>query len=756
MAKKRKVGRPRKDQINEEESRFALSPETKNSILVIFLLTLSLIIFLSIFGLAGQAGVWIIKILKIIFGSGYGIFPVLLAGLAILLLNPEKYFLKPLNYLGLVLLIFGYSGLFHLKVPLENSYQTVLAGQGGGYIGWFITYPLIKVMDFWPTFVILIALLFIGIFLAFNISIQDLKKKGSQTVNFWQRLSSWMFARLNREEIEEILEEEDEEDIDEDEMEEDEDEEEYSRDRAFSGENEEEDDEEENLIDENKVLVSRKKIEINLPIKLLDLSSDIPRGGDIEATKEKIRKTFANFGIEVEMGEVSIGPTVTQYTLIPSEGVKLSRIVALNNDLALALAAHPIRIEAPIPGKSLVGIEVPNRKIAKVTLREVIDSREFRRNKSPLPLALGKDVAGKVWSLDLDKMPHMLIAGATNSGKSVAINCLLLSLMYRNNPDQVKFILVDPKRVELSLYNDIPYLLTPVITDVQKTVNALRWVVGEMDKRYQSLSEAKVRNISEYNDKNPNDSMPYIVVVIDELADLMAMAAQEVEGAIVRLAQMARAVGIHLVLATQRPSVDVITGLIKANITSRIAFAVASQTDSRTIIDKAGAEKLLGRGDMLLITPEITKPKRLQGAFVSGDEVARVTAYIKKQVKEVEYIEEVTQNKKGVNIPGVVDGDDSDPLLTEARQLVIQAGKASASYLQRRLRIGYSRAARLLDFLEEEGTIGPADGAKPREVLVNKGELNFSESFSSEAENVPEEELDFSEESNREEENNFN
>ncbi|HHE64522.1 MAG TPA: DNA translocase FtsK, partial [Bacteroidetes bacterium] len=679
-------------------------------------------IFLSIFGLAGSAGVWIVKILKIVFGVGYGIFPVILAGLGFLLLNPEKYFLKPLNYLGLIILIFSYSGLFHLTVPLELSFQAIKEGRGGGYIGWSITYPLLKVMDFWPTLVILLALLFIGFFLGFNISIQDIKKTGSQTINLWRRLTSWMFVKFNQEEIEDLIEEEEaEEEVDLEEGEEEEAEEEVDLEEGEEEEAEEEEAEGEDI------LLSSKKVNINIPLKLLNLSSDVPRGGDIEVIKEKIRKTLENFGVEVEMSDVSVGPTVTQYTLIPAEGVKLSRIVALNNDLALALAAHPIRIEAPIPGKSLVGIEVPNKRIAKVTLREVIDSREFKKAKSPLPLAIGKDVAGKSWALDLDKMPHLLVAGATNSGKSVAINCLLVSLMYRNNPDEVKFILVDPKRVELSLYNDIPYLLTPVITEVQKTINALRWVVGEMDKRYLVLADARCRNISEYNQKHPENFMPYIILVIDELADLMAVAFQEVEGAIVRLAQMARAVGIHLVLATQRPSVDVITGLIKANITSRIAFAVASQTDSRTIIDKAGAEKLLGRGDMLLITPEITKPKRLQGAFVSSEEVARITAYIRKQVNEVEYIEEVTQTKKGVSVGGDFGSDETDPLLTEARRLVIQAGKASASYLQRRLRIGYSRAARLLDFLEDEGTIGPSDGARPREVLVNKEDFGFYE-----------------------------
>ncbi len=749
MAKKhRGPGRPRKEEVEAEKSKLHLSDETRHSILVIFLLCLAILISLSMFGLAGSFGEMIVKVMSIIFGRGYALFVVLLTIFGILLINPEKYKLNGFNYLGLGLFTLGYSGLFHIKVPLAVSTKIALEGTAGGYIGWFITYPLVKTMDFWGTLVVLVSLLLIGLFLSFNISIQDLKTKSAQTRNLWSRLTSWIFIRLNKEDLEKIQEAEDEYDTEDNVYEDGEAEEEYEDSTEDSGEYEEGEEEPTDstpneISEEQHVLIATEHVEIELPSKLLKPSLTKPTSGDIDAIKEKIQQTFENFGIDVEMGEISVGPTVTQYTLAPAEGVKLSRIVALNNDLALALAAHPIRIEAPIPGKSLVGIEVPNKGIATVSLREVIDSPEFMNNDSVLPVALGKDVAGKTWSLAIDKLPHLLIAGATGSGKSVCINTLLISLLYRNNPDELKLILVDPKRVELTLYNGLPYLLTPVITDTQKTVNALRWAVGEMDKRYQALSEVGKRNITDYNHEHPDKKIPNIVIVIDELADLMSVASQEVEGAIVRLAQMARAVGIHLVLATQRPSVDVITGLIKANITSRIAFAVASQTDSRTILDVSGAEKLLGRGDMLLITAESSKPKRLQGAFVSDDEILRVTNYIKKQVDEVEYHDEVIQPKKSSGLPGDI-GDDSDPFLLEARRLVIEAGKASASYLQRRLRIGYSRAARLLDYLEEEGTIGPADGSRPRNVLVTQEDMDvsFEEVSSSKDKELADEEAD--------------
>jgi len=444
-------------------------------------------------------------------------------------------------------------------------------------------------------------------------------------------------------------------------------------------------------------------------------------GGDIEANQEIIRKTLENFNIAVEMGEVCVGPTVTQYTLKPSEGIKLSKIVSLSDNLALALAKHPIRMEAPIPGKSLVGIEVPNTTSAVVPLRTIIESKEFEKRKSNRMIALGKDVKGTPWLADIEKMPHLLIAGSTGSGKSVCINSILISLLYQNGPDDLRFILVDPKRVELPAYNDIPHLIAPVITDVKKTVNALRWALTEMERRFDKLAQFKKRDIQAYN-RDIEDTMPYIIIVIDELADLMVAAGAEIEGLIVRLAQMARAVGIHLILATQRPSVDVITGLIKANITSRIAFSVASLVDSRTILDTSGAEKLLGRGDMLYISSDLSKPKRLQGALATDEDIRRVINHLKVQGKP-EYLDEVTEKQAGLtgdrfgNSGGYDDSEDS--LVPEAKNVIIEAGKGSSSLLQRRLKIGYARAARILDILEKQGFIGPGDGAKPREILSN-------------------------------------
>lgn len=457
---------------------------------------------------------------------------------------------------------------------------------------------------------------------------------------------------------------------------------------------------------------------IEIPMELLERRDQKPNSGDIVHNRDVIRKTLETFGIPVEMAEVSVGPTVTQFTLKPSDGVKLTKITGLHNDLALALAAHPIRIEAPIPGKSLVGIEVPNQSVATVGQREILESREFRDRKSNLTFVLGKDVSGKPWVADLGRMPHLLVAGATGSGKSVCLNTIIMSFLYSNGPDDVKFIMVDPKRVELQVYNGIPHLMTPVITRVPETVNALKWALREMDRRYDLLSKFGSRDLAGYNAR-VQDKLPYLVIIIDELADLMASSASEVEGPIVRLAQMSRAVGLHLVLATQRPSVDVITGLIKANVPGRVAFAVASATDSRTILDQQGAEKLLGRGDMLLSTAEMATPKRLQGAFISEAEIGRVVEFIKSKYEPADYDFTVVERQSGgpTVMGGGGDDEDSDPLIPDAKEEILRAGKASASLLQRRLKVGYARAARLLDLLEQEGFIGPGDGAKPREIL---------------------------------------
>ena len=465
---------------------------------------------------------------------------------------------------------------------------------------------------------------------------------------------------------------------------------------------------------------------VNIPLDLLNNIDQKPSSKNIEQRQQLIHDTFGTFGIDVEMGEVAIGPTVTQFTFKPVKGIKLNRITSLHNDLALALAAHPIRIEAPIPGKSLVGIEVPNQSVAIVGLRDVLKTKKWKQNKKPLSFALGQDVSGQPWVASIAKMPHLLVAGATGSGKSVALNTLIMSLLYSYGPDDLKLILVDPKRVEFPIYNNIPHLITPVITGVEETINALKWAVREMNRRFDLLSKVQARDIATYN-KRTKDKIPYLVMVIDELADLMVANKQEVETHIVRLAQMSRAVGIHLVLATQRPSVDVITGLIKANIPARMAFSVASLMDSRTILDQSGAEKLIGRGDMLFLTAELSSPKRIQGVFISDEEITRVVDFIKSSYDPADYDDSVTESDRSDSVfSSNGKSQDKDAKLMEAKEVILQAGKASASLLQRRLSVGYARAARIIDILEEEGFIGPSNGSKPREILKHSLEETSS------------------------------
>lgn len=457
-------------------------------------------------------------------------------------------------------------------------------------------------------------------------------------------------------------------------------------------------------------------------LDLLNQKQDKADAGNVEANAAAIQETFANFNIDVEMEGANIGPRVTQYTLKPPTGVKLTKFTALEDNLALDLAATSIRVEAPIPGKRAVGIEVPNVKAATVRIASLLQSREWAETNGPLSFAIGKDISGQPIVQDLAKMPHLLVAGQTGSGKSVMINDILTSLLYRNSPADLKLILVDPKQVELTPYNDIPHLLTPVINEPEKCISALKWAVAEMERRLKTMAEAGRRNIVEYNNLKKDEGMPYIVIVIDELADLMMMAARDVEALIVRIAQKARAAGIHLVLATQRPSVDVITGLIKANVPARIAFTTASQVDSRTIIDQIGAEKLLGRGDMLLLTSDMPKPKRVQAALIDDAETLKVTDFLRMQ-REPQYNDEVVSqpvqlNGKGGVVADMGGSDADDDMWKDAVHVVIEGGKASTSLLQRRLRIGYGRAARLIETMEEQGIVGPADGSRPREVLV--------------------------------------
>lgn len=721
-----------------------LDPQVKKGVFIVFILLFGAISFLSLFNLAGVAGEYLDSGLLKLFGYGRYVVPFVIFGIGYLLYSESRGKLKGANYLGIFIFLISFHTLLHLFVAfnmdidaakisktgaeLNQWRETVTLGQGGGFLGLFISSAFIKLLGIWASLMIMLSLFVVSLMFMFNTTLSKLIGRDSwfaKIIFFINRILILIFTKFKSDQGEftkEDFPEPEEEVIEEKDPEEDFGfKEKKVTARGAAGKKLEV------PIQEAAIEIKPKApiVKIDIPLDLLSNKTGKPTSGDINGNIEKIKRTLENFGISVEMGEVAVGPTVTQYTFKPAEGVKLSRITTLNNDLALSLAAHPIRIEAPIPGKSLVGIEVPNQTKAIVGLKEILSDNKFKERKSNLMVALGKDVAGEAWVYDLTKMPHLLVAGATNSGKSVCLNSIIISLLYQNNPDELKFVMVDPKRVELTPYKGIPHLLTPVITEVSKTINALKWCLNEMDKRYDFLEKQNKKNIQDYNAKlKPGaEKMPYIVFIIDELADLMVTAARDVEPSIIRLTQMSRAVGIHLILATQRPSVDVITGVIKANMPARIAFSVASGIDSRTILDSLGAEKLLGRGDMLFTTAEIARPKRIQGAFLGDDEIRRVTGYIKERSGEPSYIEGVTERQKVSGIGGVgLDGNmgDEDDLLGEAKEIIINSGKASASYLQRRLSIGYARAAKLLDLLEEAGVIGPSNGAKPRDILITR------------------------------------
>lgn len=684
-----------------------LKRDTRKGVAVVVFVVLAILFTLSLLNLAGPLGEVATKVLQLVFGWVRYVVPLIFLAVAAALFRqtPEEESSKVSThaYVGAVLLTLTLTGFLHLLVmrpDINQAFDLVKEGRGGGYFGILTSYPLFNFTGFVASTVILLAGIIISILVTFNISFSELfksKEPGEAKLKLAPKPQLKIYngaaAGFTKEPVGEAN-------------------------RAAKLKEDVAVNNLDDLTPNTKVKLSTPDKNWKLPsIDLLDDVKNKVDSGNIEANVAIIQKTLNDFGVDVEMGEVNVGPTVTQYTFRPAVGVKLSQIAGLQNDLALALAASSLRMELPIPGKALVGIEIPNKSTALVRLKEIIGSAPFSENSSKLVFALGRDVAGHPMIADLTKMPHLMIAGATGSGKSIAINSLLISWLYRGSPSEIKMILVDPKRVELSLYNGLPHLLTPVITDHQKAVNALKWAVAEMDRRYKLLSEVHKRNIAEYNSSSLIQ-LPYIIVVVDELADLMSLAQNEVEAAIVRLAQMARAVGIHLVVATQRPSVDVITGLIKANITARMAFAVASQIDSRTILDNAGAEKLLGSGDMLYITSDLPKPKRIQGAYVTEKEIKKVVDFLKDQSGSVLYDEQITEKpQKGVSIPGFEgSSDDEDDLMNEAIETVRAAGKASASLLQRRLRVGYARAARLLDILEDKGIIGPGDGAKPREV----------------------------------------
>lgn len=703
------------------------------AILAVASFAIAFIALLAAFGKAGWGNVvyeWLDRGL----GVGYFLIPIIAIILGIAFLRGVRRKLEASKIVGAVLFFVSALGLIGMVAP-----------QAAGVVGRWVTYPMIKLLDTWATIILLVAVFIVSLIMLFE----------------WELTFGWLFRKKtgadrlasDKEAAYEMDEEEEANVLQAVKAAESEDDEAEGRQQqkkpeekkparagklAFS--------EEEEASFTSAAVVPHLKPFTPPPLSLLERDKGKPETGDIKANANIIKRTLQNFGITVEMDEISIGPSVTRYALKPAEGVKLSRIVALNNDLALALAAHPIRIEAPIPGKSLVGIEVPNTAKTTVGLGTLLAASDFQESEKPLLMSLGKDISGRAHFSNLAKAPHMLIAGATGSGKSVTIHALITSLLYRSSPENLKFIMIDPKRVELTLYNKIPHLLTPVITDPKKAILALKWAAKEMSRRYDILEKNAARDIDSYH-KNvlgpeleklkasgnePSEEekaslpemMPYIVIIIDELADIMQTYPRELESAIVRLAQMSRAVGIHLVISTQRPSVNVITGLIKANVPTRVALQVASQIDSRTILDQAGAEKLLGAGDMLYLGGEMSKPVRLQSAYISEKEVKALVRHLHEEYKD-EIMGEISltapEAGSGAAFDAIV-GDDSafdeeDEMYEPAREAVVAAGKASTSYIQRKLGVGYSRAAKLMDMLEERGVIGPANGSKPREVI---------------------------------------
>ena len=708
-----------------------MEPETRRTILALCWFLAGVLASLSLFDAAGRVGDWLKPALFSWFGWGAYILPFLVAALAVSRLDPGRFTFSRSRYVGLLLALLTGLGIFHLPASQEEGLVFVDEGRGGGYVGWAVAYWLRAAVGGTATVVALAVLFAMGVMLVSN-------KTPSQFLS-WVRLRRLERARERlaaegeRAPAAEVSDGSDGNGRTEDAE---------AMDGASSAEADATDVSPSVPLFSTRVLdgvrtqggagkpaPSRVKTWLPPyqppPLELLSDASTRPVSTDVKIAQQTIQRTLETFDIAVEMDAVSVGPTVTQYTLRPSKGVKLSQIVALHNDLSLALAAHPIRIEAPIPGKPLVGIEVPNKAVSIVRLREILSSEAFTAARGALPFALGKDVAGQPLVADLERMPHFLIAGATGSGKSVLINSLLVSLLYRNSPLTLRLILVDPKRVELTLYNTVPHLLSPVVTEAEKTIKALRWAVAEMDRRYELLSDARCRDLSSYNQgRRPEAMLPRIVIVVDELADIMARYAREMENTVVRLAKIARAVGIHLVLATQRPSVDVITGLIKANITSRVAFKVASSVDARTILDSSGAEKLLGSGDMLYLASDHTKPRRLQGAYVAAEEVKRVVNHLARQGSVV-YDDAVLQLQEHVSGTSLLEEEEAtvdEEMRERAEQVVREVNRASTSLLQRRLRIGYSRAARILDVLEKRGVVGPPDGARPREVFAKRGD----------------------------------
>jgi S-DNA-T family DNA segregation ATPase FtsK/SpoIIIE len=706
MAKKTKN---KNDESSAEEEYLPfskISEKTKRLILSIVLYALALFFILAAFNLAGVVGKTGYTYLALLAGKAYFLLPLVSFLIAFSLHRTERPHIWLTNFGGGLLVFLG--GIGMLEVGFKNEF--------GGKIGYWFTYPFVQLFDVYLSFVFLAALFIIGLLVMFDGNIPFANRE------FWKKI---LFRKKDGGVPSEpaVVPETNAEEVA---MKKNEETSAKAKETKAAGKPKAA---EEEMDFYNTVANAHYSPP---PLEILEGDRGRPGAGDIKANANIIKRTFANFGINVEMDEITIGPTITRYALKPAEGVKLARIVALQNDLSLALAAHPLRIEAPIPGKSLVGIEVPNTTKALVGLGSLIAAKEFQESPHPLFFVLGRGTAGTSHFANLAKSPHLLVAGATGSGKSVSIHTIITSFLYRNSPERMRLILIDPKRVELTLYNHIPHLLTPVITDAKKAILALKWAAKEMDRRYNILEARTVRDIQSYHknislEEQAGEPMPYIVIIIDELADMMTLFPREFEATIVRLAQMSRAVGIHLILSTQRPSVEIITGLIKANIPSRVAFQVPSQIDSRTILDMPGAEKLLGAGDMLYLGGEMSKPQRIQAAYISEQEVKKVAKYLvdnyeNAMTDEISFTRDENNSNAIFSASLEDEGGSDDELYEEAREIVIQSGKASSSYLQRRLKVGYARAARLLDMLEERGVVGPGEGAKPRDVLIPRSE----------------------------------
>ncbi|MEX1061508.1 MAG: DNA translocase FtsK 4TM domain-containing protein, partial [Patescibacteria group bacterium] len=675
-----------------------LKDESFQSSVGIALLVFAALVTLSFFGQAAGAGNFLQDILNKLFGWGTFLIPILsaISGFVLLRLRVKIPFVEIRSVYGLTLLTISLLGLMHFFIPQESARYEATLGQAGGFTGFYVQLLLRKTFSSVGAFLFLVSGTVVGTLITLNTSIDEALFYLSQvTKKLKELLQEYVWKGKTDSGIEVQRKFQQSKDEEGKVITEDEGEEVIEVATPFSAPT-------------TKAVATKRRQEWEYPS--LDMLADPVEGdverGDIEKNAQLIEQTLESFGVKARVADVNLGPTVTQYALEAERGTKLSAITNLSSDLALALASKTgtVRIEAPIPGKSQLGVEVPNPKPGLVTLKEIMKSEAMENNKSKLAVALGRDVSGAPVVDVLDRMPHALIAGATGSGKSIMMRSMLATILFRSSPEEVRLILVDPKRVEFSGYNGIPHLLMPVIVEPDKTLPALKWAVGEMSKRYKMLQEAGARDIESYNGKAA-EKMPYILIVVDELADIMVVSPAEVEKTITRLAQMARATGIHLVLATQRPSTDVLTGLIKANIPCRIAFNVTSQVDSRVIMDMPGAEKLLGKGDMLYLPPDRAKPTRIQSPFVSNEEMDRLIEFLKNSGWAPDYIEEEidTMEKEIERL-----GEPADPLFEEAVEAVTQYKRASASLLQRRLSIGYARAARILDELEARGIVGPA------------------------------------------------